>query len=50
MYKSELIAAAAAEAGFTQADAGRVLDALLNTIGNALKDVNNVALVGFGTY
>lgn len=50
MNKSELIAAAAAEAGVTQADAGRVLDALMNTIGNALKDGDNVALVGFGTF
>jgi DNA-binding protein HU-beta len=34
----------------TQVDAGRVLDALMNTIDNALKDGDNVALVGFGTF
>jgi len=34
----------------TQADAGRVLDAIINTIGNALKNGDSVPLVGFGTF
>jgi DNA-binding protein HU-beta len=50
MNKSELVAKVAAEAGVTQADAARVLDAITNTIGNTLKAGDNVALVGFGTF
>lgn len=50
MNKSELVAKVAAEAGVTQADANRVLDAIINTIGNTLKSGDNVALVGFGTF
>lgn len=50
MNKSELVAKVAAEAGVTQADANRVLDAITNTIANTLKDGGNVALVGFGTF
>lgn len=50
MNKSELIAKVAAEAGVSQVEANRVLDAIINTIGNALKDGDNVALVGFGTF
>lgn len=50
MNKSELIEKVAAESGVTKADAGRVLDAITNTIGNELKNGGNVALVGFGTF
>ncbi len=50
MNKSELVAKVAAEAGVTQADANRVLDAITNTIGETLKTGENVALVGFGTF
>lgn len=50
MNKSELVAKVAAISGVTQADAGRVLDAIINTIGDALKADDNVALVGFGTF
>jgi DNA-binding protein HU-beta len=50
MNKSELIAKAAASAGVTQADAGRVLDAIMTTIGDALVAGDNVALIGFGTF
>ena len=50
MNKSELVAKVAASSGVTQADAGRVLDAIINTIGDALKADDNVALVGFGTF
>lgn len=50
MNKSELVAQAAAEAGVTKAEASRVLDAIIDTIGNALQDGESVALVGFGTF
>lgn len=50
MNKYELIAKVAASAGVTQADAGRVLDAIMTTIGDALVAGDNVALVGFGTF
>ena len=50
MNKSELVAKVAADAGVTQADANRVLDAIINTIGETLKAGDNVALVGFGTF
>lgn len=50
MNKSELIEKVAAESGVTKADAGRVLEAITNTIGNELKNGGNVALVGFGTF
>ncbi len=50
MNKSELVAKVAAEAGVTQADANRVLDAIINTVGETLKAGDNVALVGFGTF
>lgn len=50
MNKSELVAKVAADAGVTQADANRVLDAIINTIGETLKAGDNIALVGFGTF
>ncbi|MDO9150359.1 MAG: HU family DNA-binding protein [Methylotenera sp.] len=50
MNKSELVAKVAAEAGVTQADANRVLDAIISTVGETLKAGDNVALVGFGTF
>ena len=51
MNKSELVAKVAATAGVTQTDAGRKLDAIINTIGDcALKTGDSVALVGFCTF
>lgn len=50
MNKSELVAKVAAEAGVTQADANRVLDAIISTVGDTLKAGDNIALVGFGTF
>ena len=50
MNKSELVAKVAVEAGVSQVEAARVLDAITNTIGNELKSGGNVALVGFGTF
>jgi DNA-binding protein HU-beta len=50
MNKSELIAAVAEHANLSKADAGRVLDALTQTIESALKSGDTVTLVGFGTF
>jgi DNA-binding protein HU-beta len=48
--KSELIDAIAAEADISKADAGRALDATLESITGALKEGDSVSLVGFGTF
>lgn len=50
MNKSELIDAIASAADLTKADAGRALDAVLDTVTNALKSGDQVTLVGFGTF
>jgi DNA-binding protein HU-beta len=48
--KSELIDAIAASADISKADAGRALDATLETITGTLKKGDSVSLVGFGTF
>ncbi len=50
MNKSELIDAIAASADIPKAAAGRALDAMIESIGGALKEGDQVALVGFGTF
>ena len=50
MNKAELIANLASQSGVTQADAGRVLDAFITTVGDTLKAGDSIALVGFGTF
>ena len=50
MNKQELIDNIASAADVTKADAGRALDAVLNSITDALKDGDSVVLVGFGTF
>lgn len=50
MNKSELIDAIAASADIPKAAAGRALDAVVDSIEGALKDGDQVALVGFGTF
>lgn len=50
MNKSELIDAVAGNADISKADAGRAVDALVNTISGALKTGDSVTLVGFGTF
>lgn len=50
MNKSELIEAIAAEADVPKAQAGRVLDAMVSVVGNALSDGEQVSMVGFGTF
>ena len=50
MNKSELINEIAIHSGLTKADAGRALDALVQTIESTLKVGDSIALVGFGTF
>ena len=50
MNKSELIDAIAASADISKAEAGRALDAVLDSITGALKTGDSVVLVGFGTF
>jgi DNA-binding protein HU-beta len=48
--KSELIEAIAESADIPKAAAGRALDAMVDSITDALKKGDQVALVGFGTF
>ena len=50
MNKSELIDAIAAGADISKASAGRALDSALDAVTGALKNGDQVSLVGFGTY
>ena len=50
MNKSDLVDAIAESAGLSKADAGRALDAVVDTITGALKSGQSVSLVGFGTF
>ncbi|MFC3852959.1 HU family DNA-binding protein [Salinispirillum marinum] len=50
MNKSELIDAVAASADIPKAAAGRALDAMIDAVSGALKEGDQVVLVGFGTF
>ncbi len=50
MNKSELIDAVAASADIPKAQAGRALDAVLESVTGALAKGEQVVLVGFGTF
>ena len=50
MNKSELIDAVAASADIPKAVAGRALDAVIESVTDALKNGDSVVLVGFGTF
>ena len=50
MNKSDLVDAIAESAGLSKADAGRALDAVVDTVTSALKGGDSVSLVGFGTF
>lgn len=50
MTKSDLIEKISSNAKLSKADAGRALDAALNSIKAALKKGQKVTLVGFGTF
>lgn len=50
MNKSQLIDKIAADADISKAAAGRVLDAIIGSVIESLKEGDDVALVGFGTF
>ncbi|TVV74998.1 HU family DNA-binding protein [Sphingomonas solaris] len=50
MNKQELIAQVVEATGLTRADAVKSVEAVFDTIGNALKNGDEVRLVGFGTF
>ena len=50
MNKAELIDAIAGEAKLTKADSKKALDAFMKATGEALKNGQRVALVGFGSF
>ena len=50
MNKGELIEAVANATGATKADAGRAIDATVESITGALKKGDTVTLIGFGTF
>ena len=50
MNKTELVDAVSNQSGVARADAQRAVDAVLESIGTALKNGDSVALVGFGTF
>ena len=50
MNKSQLIDSIAAKADISKAAAGRAVDAFVDAITDALKEGDQVALVGFGTF
>jgi DNA-binding protein HU-beta len=50
MNKSDFVAAVADATELTKADAGRAVDAFIDTVTKALKKGDTVTLVGFGTF
>ena len=50
MTKQELVEKMAEKAGITKADAARALEALTETVTEALKAGAKISLVGFGTF
>ncbi|WP_269465904.1 nucleoid-associated protein HU-beta [Xenorhabdus hominickii] len=48
--KSQLIDKIAVDANISKAAAGRVVDAFISSVSEALKNGDDVALVGFGTF
>ncbi len=50
MNKSDFVAAVADSAELSKADAGRAVEAFIETVTKALKKGDTVTLVGFGTF
>ena len=50
MNKSELISSMAEKSGLTKADAGKALDALIESVTEGLTGGDRIALVGFGSW
>ncbi len=50
MNKTDLIEAIASNASMSKADAGRALDAIINSVTDTLRKGDQVTLTGFGTF
>ena len=50
MNKNELTASVAGSAGLSKADARKVIDSVLDSIGSTLAGGGEVRLIGFGTF
>ena len=50
MNKAELVDSVASSANLSKADAGRAVDAFVDSVTKALKKGQQVAVVGFGTF
>ena len=50
MNKTDLISTVASKSGLKQAEAATAIDGVLSAIKDALKEGNDVRLVGFGTF
>lgn len=50
MNKSELIDAVAEQSGLTKTDTTKALNALIDTLTDAMKRGDDVVLIGFGTF
>ena len=50
MNKGELVAAVAAKAQMTKADAAKAVDAAMDVVIEALQKGENVQMIGFGTF
>ncbi len=50
MNKNDLISSVAAGAGLSKSDASGAVESVLDTISGALKDGDDVRIVGFGTF
>jgi len=50
MNKAEFVDSVAAKAGMSKQDAGSAVDAVLDSLTDAMKDGNQVTLIGFGTF
>jgi DNA-binding protein HU-beta len=50
MNKSEFVDAVANDIGFTKADAAKAVDGVVNVITNALKNGDQLNLIGFGSF
>jgi DNA-binding protein HU-beta len=50
MNKGELIEAVAAAADLTKADAGKAVEAFIDTVSRALRKGEQVSIVGFGSF
>ncbi len=50
MNKNDLISAVAGDSGLSKADATKAVDAVFESVTNALRRGDDVRLVGFGTF